>query len=221
MKHEVIPVLTGNGELVVLRRLSMVRWKLGVLFVLALFCVGAASSARAQVTYAAEEAKLPFTVGAGASYFSDDWGITNPHQFGINVWADWRFRLPSYFDGLGVEFEGRDVNYGTPSGIAGHRMDTLLGGPIYQWRKHNRFRPYVKYLIGIGSLDYPAPDLVDSHVNTTVFAPGGGSDIRVWRRVSVRAEYEYQFWHHPFGPSDLEPNGFSFGAVYDFGGRSR
>jgi opacity protein-like surface antigen len=200
----------------------MVRWKLSGFLVLALLLAGTASPARAQVTYAAEEGKLPFTVGAGASYFSDDWGIANPHQVGFNVWADWRFRLPSFFDGLGVEFEGRDVNYATPSGIAGHRMDTALGGPIYQWRKHDRFRPYVKYLIGIGSIDYPAPFLTQSHDTATVFAPAGGIDIRVWRRVSVRAEYEYQYWHHVFGDTnDLTPNGFSFGAVYDFGGTSR
>jgi len=199
----------------------MVRWKLTVLIVLTLLSPSTALPARAQVAQAAEQGHPAFTVGAGASYFSDDWGTSNPHQFGINVWADWRFSLPSFFDGLGVEFEGRDVNYDTPSGIAGHRMDTALGGPIYQWRKHNRVRPYAKYLIGIGSLDYPAPGLTQSHVTTTVFAPAGGADMRIWKRVSLRAEYEYQFWHHPFGPNDLEPNGFSFGGVYDFGGTSR
>lgn len=200
----------------------MVRSKLTVLLVLALSFAGITLSAKAQVTYAAEEGKLPFTVGVGMAYFSDDWGITNPHQIGINVWADWRFHLPSIFDGLGVEFEGRDVNYATPSGIAGHRMDTALAGPIYQWRKHHRIRPYGKYLIGIGSIDYPAPDQIQSHDTATVYAPAGGADIRFWNRFSVRAEYEYQFWHQVFSrPDDLTPSGFSVGAVYDFGRISR
>ena len=200
----------------------MLRRKWSVLLVLALLFAGASSRARAQVTYAAEEGKLPFTVGAGMSYFSDDWGITNPHQIGINVWVDWRFHLPSYFDGLGIEFEGRDVNYDTPSGIAGHRMDTALFGPIYQWRKHSRIRPYGKYLIGIGSIDYPSPGQLQSHDTATVFAPAGGADVRFWERFSARAEYEYQFWHHLFGePDDLTPSGFSVGVVYDFGAFSK
>lgn len=190
--------------------------------VLAFLFAGPISLARAQVTYSAQQGSLPFTVGAGMSYFSDDWGITNPHQIGINVWADWRFSLPSFLDGLGVEFEGRHVDYDTPVGIAGHRMDTALGGPTYQWRKYYRVRPYVKYLIGIGSIDYPAPGLTQTHDTATVFAPAGGADVRVWNRFFVRAEYEYQYWHDVFGqPNDLTPNGFSFGAVYDFGKASR
>ena len=196
----------------------MLRRKWSVLLVLAFSFAGASSRARAQVTYAAEEGKLPFTVGVGYSNFSDDWGVTNPRQGGITLWADWRFRLPSVFQGLGVEFEGRHIAYNTPVGIEGHRMDTLLGGPIYQWRKHSWFRPYGKYLLGIGSIDYPSPGQTQSHGTATVFEPGGGADVRFWKRVSVRGEYEYQFWHHLFGSDDLTPSGFSVGVVYDFGG---
>ena len=120
------------------------RWKLTVVFVLALF-VGAGSGARAQVTYAGSAGKQPFTVGVGASSFSDDWGIKDPRQVGITLWVDWRIpRLPSALDGLGLELEGRDVNYDTPSYLPGHRMDTALGGAIYQWRKHERFRPFFR-----------------------------------------------------------------------------
>ena len=43
------------------------RWKLMVLPVMALFSMTAALTARAQVTYSAEEGKLPFTVGAESS----------------------------------------------------------------------------------------------------------------------------------------------------------
>ena len=199
----------------------MNRWKLTVLTALALAFAASASRVQAQVTYAAEEGKLPFTVGAGVSNFSDDWGVSNPRQYGVTLWADWRFRLPSVLNGLGVEFEGRDINFGTPSGIPGHRMDTALGGPTYQWRKSRRFRPYAKYLLGIGSIDYPSPGLAQTHSTTTVFEPGGGLDVRVWNRLSVRGEYEYQFWHQLFGPTDLTPSGFTIGAVYDFGRLSR
>ncbi len=99
--------------------------------VLALFSMGSALTARAQVTYSARERKLPFTVGGGISDFSDDWGIKNPRQVGV------------------------------------------------------------------------------------------GADVRFWNCFSVRAEYDYQFWHAIFGPHDLNPNGITVGVVYDFGRPSK
>jgi opacity protein-like surface antigen len=197
------------------------RRKLMMVPILALFFMGAGLKARAQVTYSAEEGRLPFTVGAGVSDFSDDWGYLNPRQVGITIWADWRLpHMPRVLQGLGLEFEGRDVNYDTPSYLPGHRMDTALGGPIYQFRRQSRIRPYVKYLMGIGSIDFPN-DTNYSHDTRTVFAPAGGVDVRFWNRFSVRGEYEYQYWHEIFGPNDLTPNGYTIGAVYDFGLRSK
>lgn len=197
------------------------RWKSRLVPVLAIFFMCAALSAHAQVTYSAEGGKQPFTIGVGASNFSDDWGIKNPRQVGITMWVDWRLPLmPPILDGLGIEFEGRDVNYATPSDIPGHRMDTALGGPIYQFRRLKHIRPYGKYLMGIGSIDFPSPGATYQHDTRTVYEPGGGVDVRFWNRFSVRAEYDYQFWHKIFGPNDLTPNGFTIGAVYDFGFRS-
>lgn len=189
--------------------------------VLTLFFVGAALSVHAQVTYSASEEKQQFTVGVGVANFSDDWGIQNPRQIGLTMWIDWRPPfVPSVLNGLGVEFEGRTLQWATPSYIPGHRMDTALGGPIYQFRRHRWIRPYVKYLLGIGSIDFPNPTAY-SHDTRTVYEPGGGADVRLWNRLSVRGEYNYQYWHEIFGPNDLTPNGFSVGAVYDFGLRSR
>jgi opacity protein-like surface antigen len=186
----------------------------------ALFILGTALPALSQVTYSAEEGKLPFTVGVGFSNFSDDWGTTNPRQDGVTLWVDWRLPgLPGALKGLGVEFEGRDINYATPSTLPGHRMDTALGGPVYQWRRKGRIRPYAKYLLGIGSIDFPNGTNYQ-HDTRTVYEPGGGVDVRFWSRLSVRAEYDYQFWHQIFGPNDLTPQGVSFGVVYDFGMRS-
>jgi hypothetical protein len=197
------------------------RAKLVIVPMLALFFFGAGSKARAQVTYSAEEGKLPFTVGAGVSDFLDDWGNTNPRQVGITMWVDWRVpHLPSRLQGLGIEFEGRDINYATPSYLPGHRMDTALGGPIYQWRGKSRIRPFGKYLLGIGSIDFPNGTTY-SHDTRTVYEPGGGVDVRFWNSFSVRGEYDYQFWHQLFGTHDLTPNGYTIGAVYDFGLRSR
>jgi opacity protein-like surface antigen len=196
------------------------RRKLTVLPLVAVFFIGMAVPARSQVTYSAEEGKLPFTVGLGISNFSDDWGNANPRQMGITLWVDGRLpHMPSVLNGLGIELEGRDINWDTPSWLSGHRMDTALGGPIYEWRRIGRVRPYAKYLMGIGSIDFPSPGKTYSHDTRDVFEPGVGANVRAWNQVSVRAEYDYQFWHAIFGPHDLNPQGFTIGAVYDFGQR--
>jgi opacity protein-like surface antigen len=198
------------------------RWKLMILPVMALFSMGSALTARAQVTYSAREGKLPFTIGAGVSDFSDDWGISNPRQVGITMWVDWRLpHMPPLLDGLGLEFEGRDINYATPSYLPGHRMDTALGGPMYQFRRKGRIRPVGKYLLGVGSIDFPSPGTTYTHDTRVVLEPGVGADVRFWNRFSARAEYDYQFWHAIFGPRDLNPNGFTIGVVYDFGRLSK
>lgn len=186
-----------------------------------LFFISAAVSARSQVTYAAQEGKLPFTVGVGLSNFSDDWGVTNPRQLGITAWVDWRIpHLPSKLEGLGIEAEGRDINYATPSSIPGHRMDTGLGGAIYEWRRKGSIRPFGKFLMGIGSIDFPGNNTTYQHDTRAVFEPGVGVDVRFWNRFSARGQYDYQFWHALFGSNDLNPQGFTVGVVYDFGLRS-
>jgi hypothetical protein len=182
-----------------------------------LFLIGTASRLGAQVTYSAHEGKLPLTVGFGVADFSDDWGTRNPRQVGLTLWIDWRLpHMPSKLSGLALEFEGRDVNYATPDLIAGHRMTTGLAGPMYQWRREHRVRPYVKYLMGIGNLDFPNNTNYQQDTRA-IFAPGGGADVRLIGRLSARGEYEYQMWHAIFGPHDLTPQGFTFGAVYDLG----
>lgn len=198
------------------------RWKLTAVPLLALFLIYASISAHAQVTYSAEQGKQPFTIGVGVSNFSDDWGIQDPRQVGITMWVDWRFPfVPSVLNGLGLEFEGRTIQFATPSSLPGHRMDTALGGPIYEFRRKSRIRPLVKYDMGIGSIDFPSPGSTYNHDTRAVFEPGGGVDVRFWSRFSARATYDYQFWHQIFGPHDLNPNGFTIGAVYDFGLRSK
>ncbi len=187
------------------------------LTLLALFLIGSAARVEAQVTYSAREGKLPFSVGFGVSDFSDDWGYTNPRQVGLTLWGDWRIpHMPSKLDGLGLELELRDVNYATPSSIPGHRMTTGLAGPMFEFRRASRIRPFAKYLMGIGNLDFPNNSNYQQDTRT-IFAPGGGVDIRMVGRLSARAEYEYQYWHAIFGPRDLTPQGFTLGVVYDFG----
>ena len=192
--------------------------------VLALFFVGAALSAHSQVVPSAEEAKLPLTIGWGFSNFSLDWGTSNPRMSGYTLWGDWRLsRMPLALRGFGIQLEGRDINWSAPKNLPGHRMTTGSGGVIYQWRSWERVprvRPYAKFLIGFGSISFPGNSPTYNHDTRTVYEPGGGADVLAWRRFSVRGEYVYQFWPDLFGHGTLNPNGFTVGGVYDFGGNS-
>lgn len=195
------------------------RWKVPFIPVLATLFVIGAIPAVAQVTRAGYQQHGPLVVGGGISDFSLDFGPSR-RMLGVTAWADWNFRrLPSVFSGLGLEAEGRDINFNRPSSLTRMRQDTLLGGVIYTWRRYPRFQPYGKYLVGIGSIDFPPfpgnPNY--THDTRTVSAPGAGLDYRLWHKVSLRADYEYQFWHAIFGLNDLNPNGVTIGAVYDFG----
>ena len=99
-------------------------------------------------------------------------------------------------------------------------MDTALIGPVYEWRRKGKIRPFGKYLLGIGSIDFPGGSPTYSHDTRTVYEAGGGVDVRFWKRCSARGEYDYQWWHQLFGPHDLTPSGVTVGVVYDFGSRS-
>jgi hypothetical protein len=181
----------------------------GVLFVLAAIPVCS------QTTPAATRGRVPVVVGTGMSDFSIDWGPQRRME-GISAWVDYfPNRLPVVLNGLGIEVQGHAIDVGVPAGISKMRQDTGEGGAVYEWNHFRNFRPYAKYLFGIGSIDFP-PVGTYSHDTFFVSSPGGGAEYRIWQHVWVRGDYEYQFWHHTFGPSDLTPNGITIGASYDF-----
>jgi Outer membrane protein beta-barrel domain len=171
--------------------------------------------AYSQVAPAASQGGVPLVVGGGFSDFSIDWG-PGQRMEGITAWADWYLKgLPASLNGLGVEAEGRDIDFGRPAVITKMRQDTGIGGPIYAFNRYHNFRPYVKYLFGIGSLEFP-PAGTYSQDTFLVMGPGGGLEYHAWGHIWIRGDYEYQFWHHTFGPTDLTPTGFTVGASYDF-----
>jgi opacity protein-like surface antigen len=125
---------------------------------------------------------------------------------------------------VGLELEGHDINFGRPSDLSTMRQDTFGGGPIYTWRHYRTFHPYAKYMIGMGSIDFPplpnSPPTY-THDTRTVYAPGGGLEYRAFRNLWVRGDYDYQYWPKIFGLHTLTPNGCTFGVAYDFRGRGR
>lgn len=149
------------------------------------------------------------TIWAGAEYsnFKPDFGP--PQRLsGIGTYVDlnWSSRWSA-------EGEMRFLRFG---GFNGEAEDSYLAGPKISLFRRGRFKPYAKFLVGAGVIDFPYKIGNGSYF---AFAPGGGIDYRVTRRIALRAEYEYQFWPSAPGivgePSNgLRPNGFSAGFAY-------
>lgn len=180
-----------------------------------LLCGFAAISAPAQTVYDGKLAPDRFSAGVGFSNFSLDWG-PGRRMDGITAWADWKPEIHArLLQHLGVEVEGREIDFGRPADLPDMRQETLLAGATYRLPGRGRLRPYAKFLMGIGGIYFYSGTPYD-HDTRPVFAPGGGVDYRVGHGFSVRADYEYQFWHAIFGPHDLNPNGVTVGAIYSF-----
>ncbi len=177
-----------------------------------------------QTVPSATEGGIPLSVGGGLSSWDTDWG--HSRMGGVTIWADWRPpHLPSLLNGLAIEAEGRDVNFNHGDKPPAFRQDTGSVGVIYTWRPYRNFHVYGKGLIGLGSIDFGSCLATCStkpytHDTRTVYAPGGGIEYRVFHHLWARADYEYQFWPQLTGHTYLNPQGFTFGAMYDFGHRN-
>ncbi|MGB9408111.1 MAG: outer membrane beta-barrel protein [Terracidiphilus sp.] len=190
---------------------------------LAAFFVCAAYSALAQTVPAATESRLPLAIGAGFSGYNPDFG--HGHLLGGTLWIDYSpNRVPSFLRGIGIEAEARDLNYGRSSTEwPDLREDIVQGGLIYSWPHFRKFRPYGKFSEGYGNTDYGSSTVGPYHDSRTIFSGGGGVEYRVFQRVWVRADYEYQSWPNFFKhtltgapPGRLNPQGFTLGAMYHF-----
>ena len=185
----------------------MKRWIAGFA-VVAGICAGV--PARAQVQPSVKISGLPLGVGGGISDYSLDYG-PGRRMLGFSGWADYEL-----FHGLGIEAEGTAILFDKPSSLQRMKQDTIKGRAIYRARPFWGVRPYVKALIGIGSIDFPSANPLYTHDTYTVEALGGGVEYRVWNTVYVRGDYEYQIWNQYHGPHNLTPNGFTIGATYYF-----
>jgi opacity protein-like surface antigen len=184
-----------------------------------------AASASAQAVYSASEDHPRLSVGVGFSYFSQDWG-PNPHPTGITYMADYHPPLPRFLEDLNIEAQGRNLIWhrGTIP-ITGApivpRTETLGGGVIDHphWFRFHKFEPYAKVLISYGYIHFAEDDVSYNHDSRVVTSLGGGVDYRLIHRVTLRADYEYQWWPTFFGPNALTPQGVTVGALYNFGHR--
>ncbi len=181
---------------------------------LAAVMVSAVVPIYSQVAPEAKAPGIPLTVGVGYSNYATDW---SGRLEGPALWLDWNFYTgPQFLHGFGIEMEARDLNYGRS--VPKLRMDTISGGAIYTVRHFRRFSPYAKFLVGYGSMDFVVNIPNYTHDTRTLYAPGGGVDYRLFRNISVRGSYDYQFWSNFFNHHALNPNGVTVGLSYDLGG---
>lgn len=167
------------------------------------------------------EADAPtLTVGAGVSNFYLDF-CCGRRMNGIDVWVQWRPNLGSQLlNRLSFQLEGRDINYGRPSSLSKMRQDTGLVGINGRIYRHHRFLIYGKAMGGMGSIDFPpfTTDLYYTHDTRNIWAAGAGVDYRISSHLTVRGDYEYQWWPNLFGRQHaLTPNGVTIGAGWNFG----
>jgi opacity protein-like surface antigen len=152
-------------------------------------------------------------VGGEFSIFQIDAG-THPFESGFGAYVDYD---PIRF--FGFEVEGRTIQFNETKN---QRRDEISGGFRYIYHR-GQFAPYAKALAGLGSADFTRgsyfTDRARQHDTFTTMTFGGGVDYKLTRKISLRGEYEYQYWLDfptarpgPLGVSN--PNGYSFGASY-------
>jgi hypothetical protein len=89
---------------------------------------------------------------------------------------------------LGIEAEGQWVEFRQSSDV---HIETYSIGVRYHLNK-GRFQPYVKGLAGFGDFNFPYNLATGRFL---VVTGGGGLDIRLSRRIYIRAvDLEYQNW---------------------------
>lgn len=173
-----------------------------------LLAVGiAAPSASAQAIAAATGRTL--AVGVAYQNIDPDYGPTRAS--GIQVFGD--FDISKY---VGATAE---INLQTAfSNVVFLEHSYLVGGRgLY---RHGRYLAYGKALFGAATStsNDPYPNLINAPGTYPAIGLGGGLDIRLDHRITVRAiDYEDQHWF-AYHPNSLTPHLLSFGLAYRFGG---
>ena len=137
----------------------------------------------------------------------------------LGVWAPGQYSLA-------VEVRG---TYPIDSGhIVGEK--SVLGGLRFSREPSSAgffhvLRPYVNVLFGRGQLEYQSGGYVVLSQNTiylsnnsNVFDAGGGLEVDVTRRFSLKLDTQVQQWKTPIpGALTINSNQFSAGVTYRFG----
>jgi hypothetical protein len=184
----------------------------------------AAISAHAQAVPSATARQFSITAGGMASIFQpdfkDDWTCAKPCPtsnqtwypvaqssnqplFGAGAYVD--FKLTRWVQ---LEAEGRWQRFNKYEDIF---QDNYLIGPRYPVYRIGRSKLYVKALAGCSKMNF---DVFGDQGTFTDLAFGGGVDVKLTKRLSLRAaDFEYQYWPK-WGNSTISPYGASMGIGY-------
>ena len=142
------------------------------------------------------------SVGGEGSYYQMDYGKRYVGGFAAFAEVDptWRY---------GAEAEVRFSRFGADENVT---ETTYMAGPrVTLSRRQGKIRPYAKFLIGVGHINFPFNYATGSYL---AYAPGGGLDYVINERWTVRAvDVEYQNWPK-FTYGALNPYGISVGVAF-------
>ncbi len=171
--------------------------------------VAGVSFTNAQVIPSATGRGLSVSVGVFGSVFQPDYagnGVaqTSPRRlYGDGAFVD--VKLSRWVQ---IEAESRWLRFHTYEDI---REDNYMIGPRVPIYRVGRFTPYGKVLIGSGRMNF---EYNDAWGRFTDVAYGGGVDVKLTRKVNLRAfDFEYQQWPN-WLTSSLYPYGASVGVSY-------
>jgi len=156
--------------------------------------------ARAQALPTASGPGSYISAGVAMSAYQADYGqrVLGGTEFFVDVHPTWRY---------GIEAEARFLRFHTDENVT---QTSYLAGPHVYVCHCGKWRPYAKFLIGEGELEFP---FGYAHGSYLTYAPGGGVDFRVSDYLSVRAiDVEYQSWPN-FTYGNLHPYGISAGLT--------
>jgi len=168
-------------------------------------------SALAQVAPAATGRQFSVTAGALASAFQPDYEgggipLTSTNRlYGLGGYVDVKFTR-----WLQAEAEGRWLKFNQLNSI--NESNYLIGPriPIHTYFK--RITPYGKVLVGFANMNF---EFGEATGRFTDIAYGGGVDLKVTRRINLRAfDFEYQEWPKWYQNQALYPYGASVGVGY-------
>jgi hypothetical protein len=167
--------------------------------------------ASAQVPPAATQRTFSISAGAIGSVFQPDYGgggipqTSSNRLYGVGGYVDIKFTR-----WVQAEAEGRWLNFNQLYDIK--ESNYLIGPrvPIHTFKR--RITPYGKVLFGFSNMTF------ENKLATgrfTTIAYGGGVDIKMTRRFTLRAfDFEYQQWPNWYNNQGLYPYGGSVGVSY-------
>ena len=174
-----------------------------IVVLLSLVFFFATITASAQVTEAGYGSRLKLYAGTEGSMFQPDYAGRRVAEAGPQA----LYGVGGYVDAdftrwIQIEAEGRWLPFNQ---YKGNSESTYMIGPRVPIIEYKRFKPYGKFLIGIGGGNFLSGKVAG-------IAYGGGLEYRLSKKFTLRAfDFEYQNW---YGGTSLKPYGGSAGISY-------